>query len=87
VPTARSLAASDEIRAYLIDELNLVLRRPGMFGKESELALRMLMDHLLFVECQPEALADQQCVWEERGAWSSTGVAGVFGQGLRFATH
>ncbi|MDK9498642.1 hypothetical protein QEZ40_003831 [Streptomyces katrae] len=38
----------------------------------------MLMDHLVFVECEPEALAEQQRVWEERGAWSSTGVAGVF---------
>ncbi|MEU3795969.1 hypothetical protein AB0F07_40400 [Streptomyces fructofermentans] len=78
MPASRLLAASDEIRAYLIDQLNLALRRPGMFGKESELALRMLMGHLLFAESQPEALAEQQRVWEERGAWSSTGVAGVF---------
>ncbi len=78
MPTSRSLAASDEIHAYLVDQLNLALRRPGLFGKEPELALRMLMDHLLFAECQPEALAEQQRVWEERGAWSSTGVAGVF---------
>ncbi|MFF5170768.1 hypothetical protein ACFY25_34605 [[Kitasatospora] papulosa] len=78
MPTSRSLAAPDEIRAYLIDQLNLALRRPGMFGTEGELALRMLMDHLLFVECQPEALAKQQRIWEEHGAWSSTGVAGVF---------
>jgi hypothetical protein len=78
MPTSRSLAASDEIHAYLVDQLNHALRRPGLFGTESELALRMLMDHLLFVECQPEALAEQQRVWEERGAWSSTGVAGVF---------
>lgn len=78
MPTSRSLAASDEIRAYLVDQLNLALRRPGMFGRESEPALRMLMDHLLFVECQPKALAEQQRVWEERGAWSSAGVAGVF---------
>lgn len=49
-----------------------------MFGKESELALRMLMDHLLFAECRPEALAEQRRVWDEQGAWSSTGVAGVF---------
>ncbi|MET8413723.1 hypothetical protein ABZV34_37830 [Streptomyces sp. NPDC005195] len=75
---SRSLAASGEIRAYLVDQLNLALRRPGMFGRESELALRMLIDHLLFVECRPDALAEQQRVWEERGAWSSTGVAGVF---------
>lgn len=76
VPTSRSLAASDEIRAYLIDQLNLALRRPGMFGNEP--ALRMLMDHLLFVESQPDAFAEQQHVWEERGAWSSIGVAGAF---------
>ncbi|MFF8532316.1 hypothetical protein ACN6K9_001568 [Streptomyces sp. SAS_267] len=76
--TSRSLAASDEIRAYLVDRLNFALRRPGIFGTDSELALRMLMDHLLFVECLPEALAEQQRVWDERGAWSSTGVAGVF---------
>ncbi|MEU3501803.1 hypothetical protein ABZ726_13830 [Streptomyces hundungensis] len=58
--------------------MNLALRRPGMFGKESELALRMLMDPLLFAECQPGDLAEQQRVWEERGARSSIGVAGVF---------
>ncbi|MFJ7199474.1 MULTISPECIES: hypothetical protein [unclassified Streptomyces] len=72
------LAASDEIRAYLVDQLNFALRRPGLFGRESELALRMLVDHLLFVECQPEAMAEEQRAWEERGAWSSTGIAGVF---------
>ncbi|MEU4064208.1 hypothetical protein AB0F25_17620 [Streptomyces wedmorensis] len=38
----------------------------------------MLMDHLLFVECRPGALTEQQRAWEERGAWSSAGVAGVF---------
>lgn len=76
VPTSRSLAASDEIRAYLVDQLNLALRRPGMYGKE--LAFRMLMDHLLFVECQPEALADQRRMWNDRGAGSSTGLAGMF---------
>lgn len=47
-----------------------------MFGKE--LGLRILLDHLLFVECQPEALVEQQRVWEEHGAWSSIGVAGAF---------
>ncbi|MFD7616161.1 hypothetical protein [Streptomyces sp. NPDC059802] len=76
VPTSRSLAASDEVRAYLVGQLNLALRRPGMFG--NELGLRILVDHLLFVECRPEALAEQQRVWEERGAWSNIGVAGAF---------
>ncbi|MGW0608589.1 hypothetical protein [Streptomyces sp. NPDC002640] len=38
----------------------------------------MLLDHLLFVEGQPEALADQQRRWQERGASSSTGLRGMF---------
>jgi hypothetical protein len=70
VSASRSFAASDEIRAYLADQLNLALRRPGMFGTDSEPALRMLMDHLLIVECLPEALAEQQHVRDERGARS-----------------
>ncbi|GGV74093.1 hypothetical protein GCM10010277_88060 [Streptomyces longisporoflavus] len=71
-----SRPAADDIRAYLIGQLNLALRRPGMFGNEG--ALRMLVDHLLFVEAQPEALAEQQKVWKERGAWTSAGVTGAF---------
>ncbi|MGW3106679.1 hypothetical protein [Streptomyces sp. NPDC001100] len=48
MPLSGRLAAADEIHAYLIRQLNLALRRPGMFGNES--ALRTLLDHLLFVE-------------------------------------
>lgn len=76
MPVSRSLAASDEIRAYLVDQLNLALRRPGMYG--NEVALRMLMDHLLFVEGRPGAMADQQRRWQDRGASCSTGLAGMF---------
>ncbi|MEU6768214.1 hypothetical protein ABZ916_37635 [Streptomyces sp. NPDC046853] len=76
MPRSRSLAAADEIRAYLIGQLNRALRYPGMFGNEG--ALRMLMDHLLFVEAQPEALAEQQEAWEASGAWTSAGVTGAF---------
>ncbi|GHH29984.1 hypothetical protein GCM10018780_88790 [Streptomyces lanatus] len=76
VPLTRSLATADEIRVYLVDRLNLALRRPGMFGKET--ALRMLMDHLLFLEKEPEAWTEQQRIWNDRGAWTSTGVAGAF---------
>lgn len=69
------LASPDEIRAYLVDQLNLALRRPGMYG--GELSIRMLMDHLLFVERRQEVWAEQQRVWERRGAWSETGVKGA----------
>jgi hypothetical protein len=77
VSSSRSLAGVDEIHAYLVDQLNLALRHPGMFS-QGDAALRMLMDHLLFVECQPEALAEEQRAWASRGAWTSTGVAGLF---------
>ncbi|MFD7945341.1 hypothetical protein [Streptomyces sp. NPDC059744] len=70
------LAPSEEIHAHLVDQLNLALRRSGMFG--GEMALRTLLDHLLFVERQPEAFAQQQQAWEDRGVWSGTGVTGAF---------
>ncbi|MFH8385475.1 hypothetical protein ACH4E7_31835 [Kitasatospora sp. NPDC018058] len=47
-----------------------------MYGGET--ALRLLFDHLLFVERQPEAFARQQRAWKGRGVWTATGVAGVF---------
>ncbi|MGW6062010.1 hypothetical protein [Streptomyces sp. NPDC055189] len=73
---SRSLAAAEEIRAYLIEQVNRALRYPGMYGNEG--ALRMLIDHLLFVEAQPEAWAEQQEAWEASGAWTSMGVTGAF---------
>jgi hypothetical protein len=70
------LAAAEEIHAHLIDQLNLTLRRPGMFG--GEVALRVLIDHLLFAERQPEAWAELKQEWEEQGLWTSIGPAGAF---------
>ena len=42
-----------EIRGYLVDRLNQALRRPGMFG--GEMALRLILDHLVYAERQDEA--------------------------------
>ncbi|MFF8610683.1 hypothetical protein ACF06X_32770 [Streptomyces sp. NPDC015346] len=70
------LAAAEEIHTHLIDQLNLALRRPGMFG--GEVAFRILIDHLLFVERQPEAWAELQQGWGERGLWTSIGPTGAF---------
>jgi hypothetical protein len=70
------LAAADEIHDYLIDQLNLALRRPGMFG--GEVALRGLVDHLLFVERRPEAWAELVQDWGDRGLWPPTGPSGAF---------
>ncbi|MEU9111004.1 hypothetical protein AB0D04_04170 [Streptomyces sp. NPDC048483] len=74
--TSCDLAAPNDIHAYLVDRFNLALRRPGAFGGES--ALRMLLDHLLFVERRPEVWAEEQEGFERRGAWSALGAQGAF---------
>ncbi|MFJ1673135.1 hypothetical protein ACIOK4_43645 [Streptomyces bottropensis] len=70
------LAAAEEIYDHLIDQLNLALRRPGMFG--GEVAFRILLDHLLFVERQPEAWDQLKQSWEEQGLWTAIGPSGAF---------
>ncbi|MFE5325369.1 hypothetical protein ACFRCG_02945 [Embleya sp. NPDC056575] len=71
----RDLASSDAVRAYLVEQLNLALRRPGMFG--GKIAIRMLFDHLLFVEQRPQVWNEEQHALQQRGAFASTGVQGV----------
>lgn len=70
------LAAAEEIHDHLIDQLNLALRRPGMYG--GEVAFRILIDHLLFVERQPEAWDQQKQRWEEQELWTPIGPGGAF---------
>ncbi|MFJ9106556.1 hypothetical protein [Streptomyces sp. NPDC102283] len=77
--STRSLAGVDEIHAYLIEQLNSALRRPGTFS-QGDAALWMLVNHLLFVECQPEVWAEEQRSWASRGSGSSTGLGGMFGE-------
>ncbi|MFE1885823.1 hypothetical protein [Streptomyces diastatochromogenes] len=71
-----ALASSDDLRAHLIDQLNSVLRRPGMHG-EVEAAVWFVVDHLLFLERRPEAWREQRHAWDRQGAWSPTGVKGA----------
>ncbi|MFF7381247.1 hypothetical protein [Streptomyces griseoluteus] len=70
------LAAAEEIHDYLVDQLNLALRRPGMSG--GEVALRILIDHVLFVERQPKVWNQLKQSWEERGLWTPIGPSGAF---------
>lgn len=72
----RELAAPDAVRAYFVEQLNGALRRPGMYG--GELAVRMLIDHLSFVEQRSQAWGEEQHALEQRGAWSAIGVMGAF---------
>ncbi|MDP9843420.1 hypothetical protein [Streptosporangium lutulentum] len=68
--------SSTEIRDYLVGQLNMALRRPGMFG--GEIALQLLLDHLVYTERQDEAWAKEQQAMESRGAFTSIGVTGAF---------
>lgn len=77
VSSTVNLAGADEIRAYLVDQLNSVLRRPGMYS-QGDSGLWMLMDHLLFVERRPELWAQERRSRVSRGAGTSTGLAGMF---------
>ncbi|MFJ9447360.1 hypothetical protein ACIRRH_36755 [Kitasatospora sp. NPDC101235] len=61
MPAADMLASSDEIHTYLVARLNDALRRPGMWG--GELGIRLMLDHLLFLERRQEAWDDEQRPW------------------------
>lgn len=74
--SASALASSDDIHAYLVGRLNDALRRPGLWG--GELSIRLMQDHLLFVEQRLGVWEEEQRTLTERGAWSSTGVKGSF---------
>ncbi|MFI7469455.1 hypothetical protein [Nonomuraea sp. NPDC049646] len=65
-----------ELHRYLLNQLNAVLRRPGMFG--GEMALRLYLDAMAFAD-------DREALWREemeqlriRECFLSTGVRGAF---------
>ena len=71
-----ALASSEDIHRYLVERLNFALRKPEVLG--GELGIRMVLDHLLFLERQPDGLLEEQHRLAERGAWTSCGVIGAF---------
>ncbi|MEU5989250.1 hypothetical protein ABZ806_09750 [Spirillospora sp. NPDC047418] len=71
---SQGLRLAVEIRDYLVDQLNLTLRRPGMYGGET--AIRLVLDHLEYAERRDGAGLPR--LLEERGAWTSRGVTGAF---------
>ncbi|GHH82634.1 hypothetical protein GCM10018781_67970 [Kitasatospora indigofera] len=84
MPANAPLASSEQIHTHLVTQLNDALRRPGMWG--GELAIRLTLDHLLFVERRQEAWGDEQRALEQRKAWTPTGVKGAF-EGALPADH
>ncbi|MEW2354585.1 hypothetical protein [Spirillospora sp. NPDC029432] len=72
----QGLRPSSDIHAYLVEQLNLTLRRPGMYGGES--AVRLVIDHLAFVEDLDGVWSAHRDAMEARGSFTVTGVMGAF---------
>ncbi|WP_399883609.1 hypothetical protein ACGH7X_09530 [Streptomyces sp. BBFR51] len=75
--TDRTLATSEDMHGHLVDELNLALRRVGMYG-DLGMSMWFLINHLLILERRPEVWKEQEDRWERQWVWSSTGIRGVF---------
>ncbi|MFD8120512.1 hypothetical protein ACWHAO_00240 [Streptomyces albidoflavus] len=70
-------ALPDDMHGYLVDQLNLMLRRPGMYG-DVEVGVWMAIDHLLFLEQRPEVWeVRRDDPWAEPGFCPPTGVSGA----------
>lgn len=64
-----------DIRGYLLSQLGLALRRPGMYG--NEIAHRLYLDAVAFAHGQEQALDDEMAALRSRKAFNSLGVTGA----------
>ncbi|MGC5011735.1 hypothetical protein ACLQ2R_13310 [Streptosporangium sp. DT93] len=74
--TRRETRTGEQVRDYLLAQLNATLRRPGMYGGET--ALRLFFDAMAFTDDREQAWREEQDSLRERGAFLSTGVRGAF---------
>ncbi|GGT43814.1 hypothetical protein ACFFV7_33245 [Nonomuraea spiralis] len=65
-----------EVHHYLLTQLNLALRRPGMYG--GEIALRLYMDATAFADDREAAWREELEQLRTRECFPSTGVRGAF---------
>ena len=66
---------ADDIRDYLLRQLNSALRRPEMFGAET--ALRLYFDALAFTDRGEQAWAEDLSALRSREAFTPAGVTGA----------
>ncbi|MFC4126400.1 hypothetical protein ACFOW8_15795 [Nocardia rhizosphaerae] len=64
-----------EMHAYLIGQVNSMVRRLGMYGGEP--ALWTLFDHLFYLEDDGQGIADIYQSWRDRNAFTPTGAQGA----------
>lgn len=74
--TTAACRTGAELREYLLNRLNLALRRPGMFG--AEIALVALGDAIAFADRREAQWRAERDSLDARGASSATGVLGTF---------
>ncbi|MFI5714682.1 hypothetical protein [Nocardia sp. NPDC051750] len=67
-----------QMHAYLIEQVNHMIRRLGMFGGEP--ALWTTFEHLYHLEGDDNGRADLWQSWEERKEFRSTGLKGALAQ-------
>ena len=72
-----ALATSEEMHRHLVDEVNLVIRRVGMYG-DLGMSMWFLINHLLVLERRPDVWQEQKERWRRRGIWTPTGTRGAF---------
>ncbi|MFI6084242.1 hypothetical protein ACIBBB_25255 [Streptomyces sp. NPDC051217] len=67
---------AQEVRDYLLTQLNDALRRPGMYGGET--ALRLYLDAVAFADASEQEWQQELKDLQTRRGFSSTGVRGAF---------
>ncbi|GLX98289.1 hypothetical protein [Herbidospora sp. NBRC 101105] len=67
--------SAEEIRDYLIAQLNLALRRSGMWG--GEISLRLLLEHVACTEGKEHVYREEEAAMRSRDASYPTGVRGA----------
>ncbi|WP_327109183.1 hypothetical protein [Nonomuraea glycinis] len=70
------LRPSEDIHGFLVEQLNQTLRRPGMYGGEA--AVRLVIDHLAYVERSEAAVAGHYEAMESCGSFIVTGATEAF---------
>jgi hypothetical protein len=76
VADKESMPVLEEVREHFLAELNLSLRRSGMYG--GEVALRFCLDAVGFIAGHPHLVKEESLSLKSRGAFFSSGVQSAF---------
>lgn len=69
----RMVRSGHQMHTYLVEQVNNMVRRLGMFGGEP--ALWTIFDHLFYLEDDEYGIEDLRQSWRDRNAFTPTSVA------------